>query len=799
MWPVPLCLRLNRASPLAPEALEALRAIIGDRLEPISWMPEKSGWHVVPGGSKSGEDAARALVVRAINRGDFQLQDESSMLPPVTLEVKEHHLVFDMCAAPGSKTLQVLDAMLYDAKGVLPTGGVIANDSNKERAQKIRQRSRFCRKASAALLVTQVDSRKFPALHSRTDQGNFPKVKFDRIVCDVPCSADGQLRKYSHDWDPKHALGVHPVQLEILKRGLELLKPGGRLCYSTCSVNPIEDEAVVCAALAASSGSVRLVAMPADLNSVDWQPGITTWRVPFGGDLVEEFEGQVGLLSSMFPPSTPMEELKLCKRVMPGDGAGFFLALFEKPGKEETAAANAGGEQQSKEWVAHDKSKQRQGKPLFIRKKACEDVAEFFGFSADSKVGERLLIPTFQKDQGRTVSLATPALECLQDHKQLHIINGGMPVGSHPVPGRGLPKGQVTWHPCPEAAELIAHHATCRKVELNAEACRALLKDADRSLSSARLTELGAVLHGCTGGSGAVIFGSNQRWDVGFLSDDGALSAYAGGNLRNIREKLLPYGNELSESGEYEGAAGSGDASGSRLQPQDLSNSDLDRLLADIKEGTPEAAYAAALTALQSVHFPEDQGRNNIRPEPAAQLPGFTVGATNATGSAVQLTKQTRQRGGLTRVLSALAARFAPDHEFSSIQVNKNSLMTLHVDDFDLGKQALVALGSFVGGELYVHGDGVVNLQSRWHHMDGRCPHQVLPWKEGERYSLVYFAPANFGRIAAEDRELLEDLGMKLPASGCSPPAAPGVPRQIRLEKAAQDMKARGILPEPGC
>ncbi|CAK0836255.1 unnamed protein product, partial [Prorocentrum cordatum] len=288
--PVPLSFRLNLASPRGREALAALQRLIGDRLEPVAWMPEQSGWRVVPGGSRSGEEEARALVVRAMNRGDFQLQ--------------------------------VLDAMLHKAAGLsppssLPSGGVVANDTHKDRASKIRQRARFCRRASAALLVTQVDARRFPALHLRSPQGTYPKVKFDRI--------------------PE----VHHVQLELLRRGLELLKPGGQLCYSTCSVNPIEDEAVVAAALAGSSGAVRLVPMPSHLDGVDWQPGVKTWRVPHDGGLVDSFEGQDGLSESMFPPRIPVEGLELTRRVLPGDGAGFFLALLEKPAREERVPAAA--------------------------------------------------------------------------------------------------------------------------------------------------------------------------------------------------------------------------------------------------------------------------------------------------------------------------------------------------------------------------------------------------------------------------------------------------------------------------
>ena len=84
---------------------------------------------------------------------------------------------------------------------------------------------------------------------------------FDRIVCDVPCSSDAAIRKIPEKWS-KWSTGdgsaLHPLQIRILERGLQLLKVGGKISYSTCSLNPIEDEAVVASILKTFKGKVEL-------------------------------------------------------------------------------------------------------------------------------------------------------------------------------------------------------------------------------------------------------------------------------------------------------------------------------------------------------------------------------------------------------------------------------------------------------------------------------------------------------------------------------------------------------------
>ncbi len=95
-----------------------------------------------------------------------------------------------------------------------------------------------CRRLNSPfLIVTTHKGQEFPTLETKNIKDGY----FDRVLCDVPCSGDGTIRKSPHIWS-KWSLGgglsLHPLQLIIAKRGLDLLKTGGLMVYSTCSMSP---------------------------------------------------------------------------------------------------------------------------------------------------------------------------------------------------------------------------------------------------------------------------------------------------------------------------------------------------------------------------------------------------------------------------------------------------------------------------------------------------------------------------------------------------------------------------------
>lgn len=283
--------------------------------------------------------------------GDVSRQEAVSMIPPLFMSIEPDHLVLDMCAAPGSKTAQLVEMLHQDGEGI-PRGMVIANDVNQQRAYMLHHQVK--RILSPALLVSNNDGAHFPNIYphpSFTDSAFVEALQFDRILCDVPCSGDGTLRKNLGlwgSWNVHLALGLHQVQLRLLERALQMTRVGGRIVYSTCSLNPIENEAVIATVLQRYSSSLRLVDVGDALPGLEREPGISTWTVTnkdatvvyANQDSVPEAEKR-RYPASVFAPSEAMLSLERCIRILPHrmDTGGFFVAVLEKTAELATHSA----------------------------------------------------------------------------------------------------------------------------------------------------------------------------------------------------------------------------------------------------------------------------------------------------------------------------------------------------------------------------------------------------------------------------------------------------------------------------
>lgn len=332
--PLPAAFRINSSSQfcediksqLENDFMNSLKAETTDggeveAIRPLPWYPDNLAWH----SNFSRMQLRKNQTLERFHEflkleneiGNITRQEAVSMVPPLFLDVRPDHFVFDMCAAPGSKTFQLLEIIYQSTKsGSLPDGMVMANDLDVQRCNLlIHQTKRMC---TANLIVTNNEAQHFPGCRADKNgskasemeiEPQISQLLFDRVLCDVPCSGDGTLRKAPdmwRKWNPGMGNGLHSLQIQIAMRGLSLLKVGGRMVYSTCSMNPVEDEAVVAEILRKCGGSVELVDVSSELPQLVRRPGVRKWKVR-DKDLwlashkdVSKFQ-RYHILPSMFP------------------------------------------------------------------------------------------------------------------------------------------------------------------------------------------------------------------------------------------------------------------------------------------------------------------------------------------------------------------------------------------------------------------------------------------------------------------------------------------------------------------
>lgn len=176
------------------------------------------------------------------DNGNITRQEAVSMVPPLALNVSPHHRCLDMCAAPGSKTSQLLEIVnrsLTDSED--KQGIVVANDADTDRAYMLVHQ---CKRINSPLLVVSTHKgQSFPTITTTQEAEGITRAQpfFDRVLCDVPCSGDGTLRKNPAiwaKWSTSGGMTLHPLQLMIAQRGLQLLQEEGLMVYSTCSMSP---------------------------------------------------------------------------------------------------------------------------------------------------------------------------------------------------------------------------------------------------------------------------------------------------------------------------------------------------------------------------------------------------------------------------------------------------------------------------------------------------------------------------------------------------------------------------------
>jgi tRNA (cytosine49-C5)-methyltransferase len=260
----------------------------GWKLKQIPWC--KEGFWIVGGPPHDKEDRERRDVGNLLEHhlGKIYVQEAASMIPPLVLNPKPGELVLDMCAAPGSKTTQM--AAMMKNQGLL-----VANDVSGDRLQ--------------SLGINLQRSGTTNVIVGKGSGTRFKDAEFDKILVDAPCSGTGTIMKSLRTirmWNPGMIKNLSGIQKRLLDAAWGILKKGGTLVYSTCTLEPEENE------------------------------GVVDWLLEKYPDAKVEEVKLPGLKSSPavleFNDKKFNSEVKKCLRIWPQDNQteGFFVAKIKK-------------------------------------------------------------------------------------------------------------------------------------------------------------------------------------------------------------------------------------------------------------------------------------------------------------------------------------------------------------------------------------------------------------------------------------------------------------------------------------
>lgn len=214
--------------------------------------------------------------------GFYSIQEAAAQIPVTLLTELEHKLVLDACAAPGGKTVQLADLMRN-------TGVIIALDIAKQRLTALSNHLERCRVENT--IVYHMDARQVSQLG----------LKFDRILLDVPCSGNFAAdQKWFNKRSMKDVEDNAKLQREILTQAARTMKEDGEIIYSTCSLEPEEDE----------------------LN-IDWARKnleLQTEKINGYGE-----EGLTNIFGKKLDNS-----IENCRRIWPGQTQGFFFCRLKR-------------------------------------------------------------------------------------------------------------------------------------------------------------------------------------------------------------------------------------------------------------------------------------------------------------------------------------------------------------------------------------------------------------------------------------------------------------------------------------
>ncbi|HSX16248.1 MAG TPA: RsmB/NOP family class I SAM-dependent RNA methyltransferase [Candidatus Saccharimonadales bacterium] len=214
-------IRLNPLVAAPEDTLEWLNKL-GWQGRPFVWAPNCYS-------AEAGLEAVRDSEL--VESGAVYIQNAASWLPVLMLEPQPGEAILDVCAAPGGKASHIAAITGNEA-------ALAVNDNSRARLAKLQ--SNLSRLGVAA---------EYNLFDARQLARKFEGRQFDKILLDAPCSGEGMMR-YSNDkdfatWSVAHIKRLESLQKQIILQAWQLLKPGGTLVYSTCTMAPEENEAIV--------------------------------------------------------------------------------------------------------------------------------------------------------------------------------------------------------------------------------------------------------------------------------------------------------------------------------------------------------------------------------------------------------------------------------------------------------------------------------------------------------------------------------------------------------------------------
>ncbi|MFA5060898.1 MAG: RsmB/NOP family class I SAM-dependent RNA methyltransferase [Candidatus Pacearchaeota archaeon] len=289
--PTPNYIRCNTLKITPNELLNRLKNYGWVVKQPFNNFPEI----MVVEGNKPGElgNSREHLL------GYYYVQEVSSMMPVIVLDPKPGEVILDLCASPGSKTTQ-MSAMMGNS------GSIIANEVSMGRLSILNSNLERC-----GVMNTIVTRKEGTAFCEKILKKS--KIRFDKILLDAPCSGEGTLRKSPKTfqmWNENMIKKIAKTQRSLINSAIKILKEGGEMVYSTCTLAPEEDEMIINSLIKNHNVKIEKINLP-----LKFREGIIVWE----GEKLSD-------------------ELKKCARIYPQDNNtdGFFLCKIKKLGENET-------------------------------------------------------------------------------------------------------------------------------------------------------------------------------------------------------------------------------------------------------------------------------------------------------------------------------------------------------------------------------------------------------------------------------------------------------------------------------